>query len=162
MITCLNKQEEQKMKKIVLVAIVSLVILSTQSLAWERNKDSREKMKMEFIHKLSLNQEQQKKFLEQRQQTDRDMLTFRQKNEKLRREMRDELKKDRPDRGRLYKFIRETNKNTTEMQIKRMDHMLKMREWLTPEQKVKFNEMCKNGSDKKHYSKKTKRAYGKK
>ncbi|OGC04974.1 hypothetical protein A2276_03360 [candidate division WOR-1 bacterium RIFOXYA12_FULL_43_27] len=133
------------MKKSIVLILIAIVAFSSQSLAWGGKARPTEKMKLGFTRELNLTEEQQKKFLEQRQQMEKELLPLEQKNEKIRGELGEEIKKEAPDRGKLHNLIKDTNKNMAEIQIRRMDYMLKMRELLTPEQKTKFKELAGKG-----------------
>ena len=91
-----------------------------------------------FFKKLDLSAEQKNKMLEQRQAMERDTLSLRQKDEALRLKMEEEMKKDNPDRKALENYIREMGQNRQQVELKRLDFLLKFREMLTPEQKLKL------------------------
>ena len=135
-----NKGGENKMKKLMVLVLVSLVVLSTQSLAWGRRDKHHGK---EFLHRLDLNDQQREMFLVKKQQMEERMLSFRQKNERIRIKMREELEKDHPSREKLHRHIRKVNQHRTDMQLKRIDYMLEIIIQLTPEQKIGFKELCR-------------------
>jgi len=91
-----------------------------------------------FFRKLDLTAEQKTKMLEQRQAMDKEDLALRHKDETLRLKMEEEMKKDNPDRKTLENIIKELGQNRQQMELKRLDFMLKFREMLTPEQKQKL------------------------
>lgn len=134
----------KRIAALTLLLTLSLGLFSSQAFAWGQQKSSRRMknhMQGMMFKKLALTEKQRKHFLSKKQQMERDCLGWQQKNEKIRLNMRAELKKDPPNRSKLHGYIREINKNQSEIQIKRMDLMLDMHNQLTPEQKAKFKEM---------------------
>ena len=91
-----------------------------------------------FFRKLDLTAEQKNRMLEQRQAMERDNLPLRQKDEALRMKMEEEMKKESPDRKKLENYIKEMGQNRQQVELKRLDFLLKFREMLTPEQKLKL------------------------
>ena len=91
-----------------------------------------------FFRKLDLTAEQKNRMLEQRQAMERDNLPLRQKDEALRMKMEEEMKNESPDRKTLENYIKEMGQNRLQMELKRLDFLLKFREMLTPEQKLKL------------------------
>jgi len=96
---------------------------------------------------LDLTDKQKSDFLNRAKKTEEETKGLLAKNKGLMEKMQAELAKDSPDRNAIHNYVQEIGKNRTEMQFKRLDHMLAFRKQLTPEQQKKFKEM--NAQQKK-------------
>ena len=94
---------------------------------------------------LALTEEQKAKMLEQDQLKERELLPFRQKIETLSMKMEGEMSMDKPDRNKIESYIKEINQNRLQIQLKRVDSMLKFRENLSADQKAKLKKMAERG-----------------
>ncbi|NQU17153.1 MAG: periplasmic heavy metal sensor [Candidatus Saganbacteria bacterium] len=138
---------KNKIFVLALLGITALTLVSSQSFAWGRRDRHHKK---EFIHRLDLNNQQKERFMIQKQEVEEKKLAYRQKSERIRIEMKEELAKDHPNRDKLHRYIRKINQHRTDMQLRRIDYMLEMRMHLSPEQRVRFKEMCRQGFGIRH------------
>lgn len=152
-------------KMLIGVCVVLLsVALATQSLAWWGGGDKAKKIEPEkrmerIAEKLDLTEEQKEKFKalveEQKEEKKVKMKAKREKSEErkaegekikdLAKKMKEELRKDAPDRNKIHGYIKQMSEIRTGMQIKRIDSLLELRKSLTPEQKEKFKKMTHTG-----------------
>ncbi len=96
-------------------------------------------MKEKIAKEIGLTQQQKDAFLQKEQQLEKDVLGLRQENQKMRLWMRQELKKDNPDKASIDRTIEKIGANNTGIQKKRTEYILWMRTQLTPEQREKLN-----------------------
>ena len=136
------------MRKSWLVIVVLLVafVLSAPSLAMGKRPQrgpqfDRAKMEEHIVKKLELTDQQRAAFESGRKKLDGAMKDGRGKVDKLSAALKAELQKDSPDRRKIHGYIDGLGKLHNEMQIRRMDAMLDLRETLSPKQKEKFRKM---------------------
>jgi Spy/CpxP family protein refolding chaperone len=96
-------------------------------------------MKDKIAKEIGLTQQQKEAFLKKEQQLEKEILGLRQDNQKMRLWMRQELKKDSPDKGAVNRTIEKIGGNNTNIQKKRTEYIIWMRNQLTPEQREKLN-----------------------
>ena len=141
-----------KNKKMITGLMVGLlvVVLASQSFAWagrpSGQKDfDHEKMLDMISAKLELTDEQKAKFKAEGEKMKKAMEANMDKMKKLADKLKAELEKDTPDRKKIHGLIAQMGKLRNEMQIRRMNSLLDLRESLTPEQKEKFKKMLEQG-----------------
>lgn len=139
-----------KGKNLLAVFLIASLLagFSSQASAWwwrgkqkEEFRGSPQKMQKMIIKKLDLTDEQKKKFKAMEEETKKEMKASQEKLKEISEKLKVELQKDSPDRNLLHRYIGELSQIRTNMQIKRMDSMLDLREMLTPEQRKKFKRM---------------------
>ncbi|MBN2058403.1 MAG: periplasmic heavy metal sensor [Candidatus Saganbacteria bacterium] len=134
-----------KKRTIALVAMLLALALVRPSLAaWRSNQPQRfdrQKAQEHIMDKLELTEEQKAKFkehlAEMKKTTDSHWEQIRELGEK----MKVEMAKDQPDRAVIHDIIKRMSDLNTDMQIKRADSLLDLRESLTPEQRAKFKKL---------------------
>lgn len=129
-----------------LLAVSLVIVFSSQALAaWGRSDKIRQldqgKMIESIVKKLDLNKEQTDKFTAQAQGTQKVVEADRAKIKELGDKLKDELRKDSPDKAAVHELITQIGRQLTAMQIARTDSLLELQSTLTPEQKTKFREM---------------------
>ena len=132
------------MKKMMVsaAAVFLVVVLASQSMAawgeWGGGKAGRERSFERVAKKLELTKEQREKFKAQNEKMMEAMKADRSETRKLAEKLKSELQQDKPDRSKVRDLIKQISARRTEMELKRMDSLLEMRQSLTPEQRVKF------------------------
>lgn len=129
-----------------LLAVSLVIVFSSQALAaWGRGDKIRQldqgKMIESIVKKLELNKEQTDKFSAQAQATQKVVEADRAKIKELGDKLKDELRKDLPDKAAVHDLITQIGRQLTALQIARTDSLLELQKTLTPEQKTKFREM---------------------
>ncbi len=121
--------------------ILALSLISSQATAF---LDRGPQFRHRFIEDLGLSQEQMKNFLNKEQEINREIFNLRQDNEKLRYEMFQELKKDKPEKAKLDSLIDKIEKNNATIYKKRADLILWLKSQLNAEQRQKFDSLQNN------------------
>ena len=139
-------------KKMITGLMVGLlvVVLASQSLAMGRRParpqgPGHERMAQGIIKKLDLTDEQKARFKAEQEKMKQAMEASHKKVKELADKMKAELEKDAPDRKKVHAYIDQMSKLRKEMQIRRMDSLLDLRQTLTPEQRSKFKKMLEQG-----------------
>ncbi|MCX5751092.1 MAG: Spy/CpxP family protein refolding chaperone [Candidatus Saganbacteria bacterium] len=99
-----------------------------------------------MVQKLELTDAQKDKFQAAMKKEREELKPEMEKMKNLGKQLTEELKKDNPDKAKLYECIKNMGAIRTQMEIKRMDTMLQLRQELTPAQREKFKQM---GPDKR-------------
>ena len=138
-------------KKNVLVLLVTAVfifVFSSQSLAfWPGPKKPvkpRQDGMSRIINELNLTSKQKKEFKHHRKEMDKVFKEHRKEIDKYAGKMKVEMQKDRPNRRVVHDCIRNIGDIRVKIQIKRVDSLLKLREGLTKEQRIKFRKMLES------------------
>ncbi len=121
----------------VFLMVCLLAGLSSQAAAWW----GREKPRKTIARRLELTEEQKKKFEAVEEETKKEMKASQEKIKEISKKLKTELQKDPPDRNTVHRHIQELSRVRTQMQIRRMDSMLELRQMLTPEQRERFKRM---------------------
>lgn len=132
------------MKKMLVpaAAVFLLVVLACPSMAawggWQAGKAGRDRSFERIAKKLELTQEQRERFKAQNEKMKESLKADRSEVKQLAEKLKSELQLDQPDRSRVHGLIKQISAKRSEMEIKRMDALLEMRQGLTPEQRGKF------------------------
>lgn len=96
-----------------------------------------------IILRLDLTQEQKNRITAKEEASEKETAALTETLRSQKRLLNDLLSAEQPDRAGIYKLTEETSKTMTELQRKKIDFMLWVREQLTPEQKKKLTELFK-------------------
>lgn len=139
-------------KKIVVGLLTASLLfgLAAQSLAMggKPSKPSHGS-KLEHISKqLNLTDEQKAAVQAKSEKTEKEAKESRAKIKEAAEKLKEEMQKDEPNREKVHAYLGQMSQLRNEMQIKRIDALLDLREILTPKQKEEFNKML--GEKKEH------------
>lgn len=132
------------MKKMLVpaAAVFLLVVLACPSTAawgdWRGGKAGPERSFDRITKKLELTQEQKERFKARNEKMKESLKADQSEVKQLAEKLKSELQQDKPDRSKVHDLIKQISARRTEMELKRMDALLEMRQDLTPEQRVKF------------------------
>ena len=126
-----------------ILLVFLMIAFASESFAWwgKRDLPAPEQRIERIAKRLELTEEQKSRFKAHREKTKEDMEGLRGEIRETGKKLKTELEKDHPSRATLHDLIRKINQKQAEMQIKRMDSMLELREMLTPDQREKFKQM---------------------
>src|SRR5690606_4627822 len=85
----------------------------------------------------------QERFIDGQREFMHSLMSERREIETLRREVRRELLADTPDRARLETLVAELSERTTALERRFVDHVLRSREALDPEDERRYVEMLR-------------------
>jgi Spy/CpxP family protein refolding chaperone len=126
----------------VVLALVILMAVPGWSAGDERKMDDqRPELGRGIAKRLGLNEEQKKAFVEREEKIRQAIKQEREEIGKLEAKLKDEMKKDNPDKNNVNNYLKEIGAVREKIQMKRMENLLELKKSLTPEQKLKFNEM---------------------
>lgn len=137
---------------VLLVALVFIFALSSQSLAFwpgpKKPAKPRQDGMSRIINELNLTPKQKEEFKHHRKEMDKVFKEHHKEIAKYANKMKVEMRKDRPDKRIVHNCIKDIGDIRVKIQIKRVDSLLKLRESLTKEQRLKFRKML-DGFDRK-------------
>ena len=137
-----------------LMVAMTLFSISSQAFALGKApKDlgvRRAKFEKMMVRELNLSPDQGKKFKEHKEGMEKIRLHNRKKSKGLADKLKKEMLLDNPNKKLVYNYVRKIGDLRTAMQVQRLDGIFKLREILTPEQRVKFKEILKNHRPPKH------------
>jgi len=154
----------QMKNKAIITVIIAMILLwgSSSSQAFfggpqdkegTPDKSARsEKMVERMTKELNLTKEQKEKFTADTKEIEKTAKEIRTKDRELMDKIQKELLKDSPDMKIIRSLMETINQNMTEIQFKRISHLVEFRKTLTPEQREKFKTMI---DDKGKQGKKT-------
>ena len=126
----------------------------TESDAWGRRPGfgphGSKKMMKRIVSKLELNEQQKKIFKLAHEEMRAEMEVNRKKIKALHQKFAAELKKEKPNRDKIHKYVRQIGRLQTEMKLKRMDNVLELQKTLTPKQRKLHNEMMEKAKKQMH------------
>jgi len=126
----------------VVLALVVLLAVPGWSVPDERKlDDKRPEPGLGIAKRLGLSEEQKKSFMEREEKIKLDLKKEMEEVKNLESKLKEEIKKDAPDKNTVNNYIKEISAVMSKIQMKRMENLLELKKSLTPEQKVKFNEM---------------------
>jgi Spy/CpxP family protein refolding chaperone len=134
-------------KKVLMLVAVAIFVFafSSQSLAFwgpakKVNKPRQEGM-ARIVKELNLTPKQKEQFMSRRKEMDKALKEYRKDIDKHARNLKEEMRKDRPDKRSIYNNVRKIGDIRVKMQLKRVDSLLELRESLSKEQRIKFRKM---------------------
>lgn len=144
-------------------AVLALVVMMALPGWGAEDKDKKESKRpgLGIVKRLQLNEEQKQKFMDREEKIRQDAKKEMENIGKLESKLKEEMKKDSPDRNVVNSCIKDISAIRSGIQMKRMENLLELKKTLTPEQKVKFNEMLKK-QDKRPFFGRFERKYRRK
>lgn len=136
------------MKKLFVLFLFSALMFQTVCSATEKGSRegfSRLGTEKKIADGLGLTEEQRKEIFSNKSLMEKEITGLRKRIIELRNLTKSELRKDVPDRNILHNYIIEMNGAQSQIQIKRIDFLLKKRELLTEEQKEKHKRIFLGG-----------------
>jgi Spy/CpxP family protein refolding chaperone len=141
--------------KVIITLIIAVILLwgSSSSQAFFGGPDKEgvsdksarsEKMVDRMTKDLNLNKEQKDKFTADTEEIEKTAKEIRTKDRELMDKIQKELLKDNPDMKVIRSLMETINQNMTDIQFKRISHLVEFRKVLTPEQREKFKAMIDN------------------
>jgi Spy/CpxP family protein refolding chaperone len=133
-------------KKVLIVLLALLCLISTGAVAampWGGGRGPAEKMVERIAKELNLTQQQKDKFVTGAKQVEEEAGKVRIANKEIFTKIEKELAKDSPDSKQINSYLQEMNNNQTKIQFKRMEQLIQLRKELTPEQKIKLENLMK-------------------
>jgi len=136
------------MKKVLVGLLVGFMIVSqVQAMGWRDGKKERGfdrgKMTERVCRELKLSDEQKDKFMNNNKQMQVEMKKHHAEVKNHLEMIRQELKKDSPDRGKISREINKVESINAKIHLKRIDSLLELKKTLTPEQRERFNQIGK-------------------
>ena len=130
-----------------LIVLFLITALTLPSLAAKRGPQPKQAQAVKkIVTELELTEVQKELFKQHREDMKKETEAHRDKVKKLAESMKEEMAKDEPSQLVIHQTIRQINALNTDMQIKRVDSLLKLRQNLTPEQRQKFKKMLEHQS----------------
>jgi Spy/CpxP family protein refolding chaperone len=143
-----GKKMTKKNILVLCVALVFVFVLSSQSLAFWPGPKKPAKPRPDgmnrIINELNLTPKQKEEFKNHRQEMDKAFKEHRKEIDKYAGKMKEEMQKDRPNRRVVHNCIKNIGDIRVKIQIRRVDSLLKLREGLTKEQRIKFKKMLES------------------
>ncbi|MDD5382836.1 MAG: periplasmic heavy metal sensor [Candidatus Margulisbacteria bacterium] len=133
--------------KKLLVVLLMAVVMAGSSLAAPifRPSGKREPMAERMIEKMAkeigLTQQQKDKFLAGAKRIEEEAQQMHSKNKEIFDKIEQELLKESPDSKLIHDCLQQISLNNTQIQFKRMEQIIQLRQDLTPEQKQKFEKL---------------------
>jgi len=118
-----------------------------------RRAPSAEEMMKKITKDLGLTPEQEGKILADVKKVEAEAKTLHEQNKERFDSIEKELLKETPHREMILGSIKKINENNTQIQIGRIDQIIRMRQELTPEQRAKLDKIMKERkerSEKRH------------
>ncbi len=130
-----------------LTVLFLITALTLPSLAVRRPLPPRQAQAVKkIVAELELTEAQQDLFKQHREDMKKETEAHRDKVKKLAEAMKEEMAKDQPSSAVIHRTIQQINALNADMQIKRVDSLLELRQNLTPEQREKFKKMLEHRS----------------
>ncbi|MCI0705935.1 MAG: Spy/CpxP family protein refolding chaperone [Ignavibacteriae bacterium] len=124
------------------LTILFLTLIGATAFSQEGQMRRGEPRRMEMEKRLNLSDDQRDQIQQLRTEFQKQQITQRGKIQLARIELRELLRADKPDKSAIEKKIQETSQLQAQQQIARVNHMLTVRNVLTPEQqKIMREEM---------------------
>jgi len=113
-----------------------------------RRGPSAEEMMGKITKDLGLTPEQKEKILADVKKVELEAKTLQDQNKGLLDSIEKELLKETPRREMILGSIKKINENNTQIQIGRIDQIIRMRQELTPEQRAKLDKIMKERKER--------------
>jgi len=128
------------MRRIITLGLVSLLLLGFLGIMAQGRSPMHVSNKMDMGKKLKLSDEQRQKMMDLRLQLKKDLLPLRSKLISLQTELKLQIASDNPNQGKIDDLIDQMASIRKEIQQRRVQHQLSIREMLTPEQRKIFDQ----------------------
>ncbi len=103
-----------------------------------------EKMIERLAKELGLTAQQKDKYVAQEKKIDEERKAVDVTNKEIFNKIEEELLKDNPDRKVIFDHMQQISQNMNQIQLKRMGQIIDLRKELTPDQKIKLENIMKD------------------
>ncbi|MFA5839496.1 MAG: Spy/CpxP family protein refolding chaperone [Candidatus Margulisiibacteriota bacterium] len=141
------------MRKYVLVLIMGMLLLVGRAMADPQvgppQSHSPEKMIEKMAKDLELTDQQKEKFVADANRVEEKAKSIREKNRQLFDKVQVEVSLDNPDMKKVASYIQEISKNDAQIHLMRIERIVELRKFLSPEQKKKLDAIMKQKKEEK-------------
>lgn len=140
----------KKMLMALFIVVITVVTASGAFAAWPGSGRGRmgERMIERMAKDIGLTQQQKDKYMAEARKIEEESKAMRAKNREIFDKIENEIIKDVPDRKVVRDYMKQISQNNEQIQLKRMDHILNMRQELAPEQRAKLEKIMKGRKER--------------
>src|SRR3989339_557839 len=128
------------MKKYLLVFLVVLMMLAVADRALAKRPDP-QRMTARMVKQLGLDKQQAERFSVMNETLVKQEQLIWEKNRALGEKLKSAMSQEKPNMEIVHKLAKEIGGNMTEMQIKRIDNLMSLKQLLNDDQKKKFESL---------------------